>query len=161
MPQIIQFLIVPYINFRQDFTFDEFQIWQNTPENWKKYLGFDNTVFLERFLDDNGLPLKNRIYIISTNSLDVPYQMWERLIHTLFNLVLGFPNVTADNFYFEIWEWDINSLDEGYIKHDKFSKTIVAPGTKVRVYSDQYVHLNIINFINVIMFLLNLLKNNH
>lgn len=144
MSQIVQFLILPYVNFRQDFTFYEFQAWQNTPENWKKHLGIDNTKFLERFLDNKGLPLKHNIYIISTKSLYVPYQMWERLIHILFFLVFGFPKVTADNFYFEIWEWDKKSPREGYIKHDKFSKTIVAPKTIVRIYSDQYVHLNLL-----------------
>jgi len=107
MSNKIQFLILPYVNFKQNFSFDEFNIWQNTSENWKNCFGFDNTKFLERFLDSKGLPLGNRIYIISAESSDIPYQKWERLVHILFFLTcppstFRFPNVTADDFYFEI-----------------------------------------------------------
>ena len=148
MSNKIQFLILPYVNFRQDFVFDEFNIWQNTSENWIKNFGFDNTKFLERFLNGEGKLLGKNIYVISTNSSDTPYQKWERLVHTLFYLVDGLLIVTADDFYFEIWEWDMKDLGEGYTKHDKFSATIVAPGAKVLVYPDQYARYDSTKNIN-------------
>lgn len=63
------------------------------------------------------------------------------------SLQFRFPSVTADDFYFEIWEWDKNSPEEGYIKHDKFSKTIVAPGVKEQIYPDQ--NIQFAQFVNI------------
>lgn len=135
------------MNFKGDFSFANFQIWENTTENWIKYFGKDNTNFLERYVDTNGISLKN-IYVITTASSHIPYLQWERLVHALFFIM--FPNynsifqkVFADNFYFEIWEGNTSKEGDGYTKIDKFVRTIVALGVKEKVYPDQYIELGL------------------
>ena len=140
---IKHFLILPYVNFQKDFSFETFRLWKNTPENWNQYFGNDNTTFLEKLVNTKGNPLKN-IYVVTSDSYSVPYQKWERLVHSLFFIVLPryifrLPHVFADNFYFEIWEIDQSKEGGGYRKFDKFVKTIVSPNVKEKIYPSQYM----------------------
>ncbi len=140
-----QYLILPYINYKKEFSFDNFEIWRNVRDNWERHYGRDNTEFLKRYVDNKAIPLQNIVVI--TSSVDgIPYVKWERLVHTLFFISLDTVNfqplrIFSDNFYFEIWEGNLTDPGGGYTKIDKFVKTIVAPTVREKVYPDQYVTL--------------------
>jgi hypothetical protein len=67
-----EYLVLPYIDFEEDFSFANFQIWKNTPNNWRKHIGYNNKEFLKRYVDNKGRQLKN-IYLI-TSKQDTPNQ---------------------------------------------------------------------------------------
>jgi len=138
-----QYLILPYVNFKKDFSFENFEIWRNVRVNWERHYGRDNTEFLERYVDNKAIPLQN-IFVITSSVDGIPYVKWERLVHTLFFISLDTVNfrllpIFSDNFYFEIWEGNLTDPGGGYTKIDKFVKTIVAPTVREKVYPDQYV----------------------
>ena len=60
-----EYLVLPYIDFEEDISFNDFQIWKNTPENWRKHIGYNNKEFQKRYVDNKGKQLKN-IYIITS-----------------------------------------------------------------------------------------------
>lgn len=146
-------IVLPYIKFNKDFKFAKFKIWRSTQNNWKKHLEVDGEFFFQRFKDHNNKPITD--FTIITSNDDPPQLMWERLIHTLFfifrqKLTSFYQQIYSDNFYYELWYGDIRNIkNEGYVKSDKFSTTLVASDVNNIIYPSQYVdRLNILKLGN-------------
>lgn len=62
------FCVVPFLEtpIDKDYRVGPYQIWPNTPENWKRYMGnFDGPKLTEQYCDKDQNPRKERITIIS------------------------------------------------------------------------------------------------
>lgn len=138
-----QFCVLPYVDFKESFSFAGFDIWRNTTENWQTYYNKDNTHFLQRYVDKKSKPIKN-IYVVTAHTPEVPYPRWEALIHTLYFIASRDSSkiyrVFTDDFYFEVWKEPTgNQQSTSYTIVDKFVRTYVSAAAQERIYPNRHI----------------------
>lgn len=121
------FTILPYIEIQNDFSFGEFNVWKDTPENWKKYLNTPRPAsLLNIYVDKKGKKINGKTIITTTKKFS--FSRLQQLISFLFFIPSQrhFIRFTAESFFYETY---VNKKTKGrnanHTRIDKFVRSIV------------------------------------
>lgn len=121
------FTVLPYIQIENDFSFGEFDIWIDTVDNWKKYLGTSRPAsLLNIYVNHKG---KRIIYkTIITSKKKFNSTRLQQLISFLFFIPSQrhFIRFTAESFYYETYTHNAKKgMRASHTRIDKFVRSLV------------------------------------
>ena len=150
-----EYLLLPYVRFtlvgaedqQNSFAFGGFSVWEDTPENWPRFLGFSRPdTHLSMYVGRNGQPVSGGWVASLSSGVTVDGQKWQQLVAALYYLIfarslpfrIALPK--ADEFYFEFF-----GVPEGASPdsphHVRYSKYGAGMFSDLRIYPGPNVHM--------------------
>lgn len=137
------FAFLPHVRVQaeQEITVGPFILWRNSPVEWFKRFGVDNTALFEIYRDEGGNPVGENASILSKpDHTEAPYEEFRDAVYCLSSAVWVLGHGSSDPWVFERWLVEVPTPpDYSYRRASKFSVNHTSANYD-RVYPTPYTH---------------------
>lgn len=137
------FAFLPHVcvQFGDEVQVGPFILWRNSPAEWTRRFGVDNSAFFEVYRDRLGNPVGEKASILSKpDYTEASYEAFRDAVYCLSAAKWARSHGASDAWVFERWFVDVPTpLDEVYRRSSKFSDTITSARYD-HVYPTPYTH---------------------